>query len=306
MSSFTVAQQFENMRLDVYITNQYPEYGRSLLSKLFESKDVLVNDKALKPSYKLREGDKVTVNIDRLNAGPPEIKLPIIYEDENVIVINKPAGVLTHSKGNLNNESTVASFIKNRINLEDWAKSDPGFIDPYTNSNNAFLLANNRAGIVHRLDRDTSGVIICAKNTRSQKWLQAQFSTRKVKKEYVAIVVGELDPAEAIIDAAIERNPKKPQIFRVGEAGKSAQTHYRVLKSNTKYSLIKLLPTTGRTHQLRVHMQYLHRPILGDRVYGVPSDRLYLHANKLELVLPDKSRRIFTAPIPKTFVIKDK
>src|SRR5262249_28394801 len=141
---------------------------------------------------------------------PPKISLPIIYEDNDVIVIDKPAGILTHAKGALNTEATVASFIESKL-AEDLPK-------------------NNRAGIVHRLDRATSGVIITAKHDKALKWLQKQFSTRKTKKLYLAIAEGELEPAEAIIDAPIARNPRKPQTFYVSPIGKPAQTEYKLLK----------------------------------------------------------------------------
>jgi RluA family pseudouridine synthase len=197
-----------------------------------------------------------------------------------VLVINKPIGLLSHSKGTFNSEATVATW------LEDHFKGEK----------------HNRAGIVHRLDRATSGVMIVAKNEEAYKWLQKQFSSRKVKKAYVAIVSGHLTHSEAIIDLPIERNPKAPQSFRVGPSGKSASTEYSVLSSNDNSSLIELRPTTGRTHQLRVHLAHLGHPIVGDTIYkGKPADRLYLHAKSLEITLPSKERKVFEVPLPKEF-----
>jgi 23S rRNA pseudouridine1911/1915/1917 synthase len=210
----------------------------------------------------------------------PDIDLPILYEDADCIVMNKPVGVLTHSKGAFNPEATVATFLQSHV--KD--------------------LQGERAGIVHRLDRATSGVIIGAKTSEALAWLQKQFSQRRVKKTYIAIIEGELDENHAIIDMPIERNPKKPQTFRVGANGKSAITEYKVLESNDRYSMIELSPQTGRTHQLRVHLNHLGHPILGDEFYGgKPSKRLFLHALQLEITVPSHERKVFTATLPPEF-----
>lgn len=282
MKEFTASDTDAGTRLDIFIAGQYPQFTRSSLEALFDKKLIRVNKAAAKPSYKVKHKDKVKVDESLLKAEPPAIRLPVIYEDEDVIVINKPDGVLTHSKGALNIEGTVASFIK------------PKLKDRH--------LTGNRAGIVHRLDRHTSGVIIAAKTAAAQKWLQKQFSTRKVKKTYLAIIEGSLRPEKALIDAPIGRNPNKPQTFVVLSSGKPAQTEYETLESFEKdgktYSLLKLIPRTGRTHQLRVHLAYLGHPIVGDAVYGKSGPKLLLHAESLELTLPDKTRQIFKAPVP--------
>ena len=158
---------------------------------------------------------------------------------------------------------------------------------------------------MHRLDRATSGVIICAKTPDALTWLQKQFAQRRTKKIYLAIVDGQVDPAAAIIDAPIARNPKKPQTFYVNSTGKTAQTEYRVIKEFTKnsktYSLLELKPTSGRTHQLRVHLKYIGHPIVGDPVYGSGGVNLLLHASSLELTLPSSERKIFESTMPKHF-----
>ena len=159
----------------------------------------------------------------------------------------------------------------------------------------------NRPGIVHRLDRATSGILIGAKNDEAGSLLGKQFSTRKVKKTYHAVVDGTPKEPKAVIDLPIERNPKAPSTFRVGPNGKLATTEYEVIKSSSKYSMVSLKPTTGRTHQLRVHMAYLNTPIHGDTIYGKQADRLYLHAKSLEITLPGGERRIFEAPVPLEF-----
>jgi 23S rRNA pseudouridine1911/1915/1917 synthase len=144
--------------------------------------------------------------------------------------------------------------------------------------------------------------MICAKTPEALKWLQKQFSQRKTKKTYYAVVTGTLKQPEAVIDMPIERNPKAPATFRVGINGKSANTTYKVITTNDKYSLVELKPETGRTHQLRVHLNHLGHPIVGDYMYGgVKHDRLMLHAYSLELTLPDRRRMTFSAPVPKEF-----
>lgn len=262
------------------MAKKMPEFSRSSLSGLFDKQLVEANGKSIKASYKISSGDQIKIDTALLTAQPAKIKLPILYEDGDVIVINKPAGILTHAKGALNTEATVVSFIKLILNDKK--------------------LTGNRAGIVHRLDRATSGVIITAKNERALKWLQKQFSTRKTKKIYFAIVEGRPEPTEAIIDAPIERNPKKPQTFRVSGNGKPAQTKYKVLKTSDSggLSTLELQPLTGRTHQLRVHLKYIGHPIVGDRVYGRSGEYLLLHAKSLELTLPSGERKIFVAPEP--------
>lgn len=279
---FVVADDDSGMRLDLFVSQQVEGINRSMAQKLIDSDKVEVNNKHEKSSYKLREHDVIGVKFDVAELSTiPEVELPILYVDDDCIVINKPVGLLTHSKGAFNPEATVASFIKSRTN---------------------FSGDSNRDGIVHRLDRATSGVIICAKNQEALSWLQKQFSARKAKKTYIAVVSGQLKEPEAIIDMPIERNPKDPKTFRSGPNGKHAITHYKVLGQNGKYCLLELQPTTGRTHQLRVHLASIGDAIVGDQLYGGESyKRLLLHAHKLEITLPNKSRKIFTAPIPPEF-----
>lgn len=281
MKTFTVADSEALSRADVFVASKYPEFTRSSLSALFDKKLVSVNGKAARAASKLHASDKVSIDETLLKAQPPVIDLPVIYEDDDVIVMNKPAGILTHAKGALNSEPTVASFIKPKLNDK--------------------LLTDNRAGIAHRLDRATSGVIIAAKNGESLKWLQKQFSTRKVTKIYFAITQGKIEPEEAIINAPIQRNPKKPQTFKVNSQGKAAQTRYKVIKNFEKagkwYSLVELKPLTGRTHQLRVHLKHIGHPIVGDPVYSSGDGNLMLHAASLELVLLGGQKKKFEIPI---------
>jgi 23S rRNA pseudouridine1911/1915/1917 synthase len=286
MRQYKVPQKGVGVRVDVFLSSKYPQYSRSALSKLFSEGQVELNDSPAKAGDKLRIGDKIGVDESKLIFEPETIVLPVVYEDEDVVVINKPAGMLTHSKGVLNTEATVAGFVADKIRDKE--------------------LTGNRAGIVHRLDRGTSGVMIAAKTAKAQKFLQKQFSDRKVGKVYKAIVEGTPNTPAAIIDAPIERNPKRPQTFRVGAGGKSAKTEYKILEDidskGRRYSMLELRPVTGRTHQLRVHLAYIGHPVVGDALYGHDADDgMLLHAESLQITLPSGERRAFTAPLPESF-----
>lgn len=281
MQRWKVAKTSSRTRLDLFVLKKLGKFNRSVVQKLAQSGYIKVEDEPEKPGYKLKEGQSVVLNYDLKKLEiVNDIEIPIIYEDDDCLVLNKPEGILTHSKGSFNPEATVASFIKPKVNG----------------------IEGERAGIVHRLDRATSGVIVCGKSPEATKWLQKQFSQRRVKKTYIAIVIGALDPKEAIVDIPIERNPKKPQTFRVNSSGKAAITSYRVIKQHKNYSLLELKPQTGRTHQLRVHLNHLGHPIVGDPLYGgEKAERMYLHALKLEVTLPSRERKVFEAPLPNNF-----
>jgi len=276
----TIDEETKGKRFDVAATEMLPMLSRAYVHTLIEGKRVLLNGAQEKAGYKLRAGDVITTDFDPKELEQiAEIELPILFENDDVLVINKPEGIISHSRGKFWNEPSVASFVRQKTGQE-----------------------GERSGIVHRLDRATSGVMVCAKNQAALSWLQRQFSDRKVKKTYVALVSGHLEPSEAIIDMPIERNPKAPATFRVGANGKPSTTKYSVMESRGAYDLIKLEPTTGRTHQLRVHLTHQKHPIVGDPLYdGEPADRLYLHAQSLELTLPDGTRKTFSAPLPKSF-----
>ncbi len=267
----------DKKRLDSELAKRYPETSRSTWQKYINAGNVSVNGKVITSSkHEITENDKLSIETPET----PDFKdktLPIVYIDDNVIVVNKPAGVLTHSKGELNDEFTVADFFRR-----------------YSTYNED----SNRPGIIHRLDRDTSGIIIGARNPETALLLQKQFSDRKTKKTYYAVLDGIPSLEKANIDLPIGRNPKKPSTFRVDPNGKPATTKYEIIDVNKKNALVKLQPQTGRTHQLRVHMKYLGTPILGDKLYGKVSKRLYLHAYSLEITIPGGQRRTFTAPIP--------
>lgn len=274
---FTVKESGE--RVDAFLARVAPEYSRSFWQKQAEAGAVRVGDSTVKSSYKVQAGNVVTV----VTPETPDFSgqsLPIIYKDDDVLVVNKPSGMLTHAKGVISEEFTVAEFAR--------AFTTDG-------------LDTNRPGIVHRLDRGTSGVIATARTTDAKRWLQKQFSTRKVKKTYIALVKGTPKENAAVLQLPIERNPKKPQTFRVNANGKSAETAYETLATYNGYTLLKLMPHTGRTHQLRVHLHYLGCPIVGDELYGKVEPklgRMFLHAASLELTLPSRERKVFEAPLP--------
>ncbi len=271
-------------RLDQKVVELLPALSRGFAARLIDEGKVTVNGAVqTKSGYKMRTDDVVVVDYDMAELGViPEIDLPVLYEDDDCVVIYKPIGVLSHSKGAFNAEATVATWLRSRL-------TD---------------LSGERGGIVHRLDRATSGVMICAKTPEALSWLQKQFATRNVHKTYAAVIKGELNPTEAIIDMPIERNPKAPATFRVGAQGKHALTAYKQVETNGRYSLIELKPETGRTHQLRVHLAYQNHPIVGDTLYnGEPADRLYLHAESLEItIVHGHERKVFSAPIPAEFM----
>ncbi len=204
----------------------------------------------------------------------------ILHEDRYLLVIDKPAGVAVHP-GNMNNEEdTILDQFRGRIH-------DPG---------------SGRPGIVHRLDKNTSGVLILAKDTRTKTFLQQQFKSRSVEKYYTAAVKGVPEPRRARLDLPIGRHPKNPLKRTVRSNGKPAVTEYTVTESRANTSLLNLHPLTGRTHQIRVHMQYIGHHILGDRVYGSPYpglNRHFLHASCLTIMHPgDKTSRTFTSELP--------
>lgn len=258
-------------RLDHILVEQHPEYNRSSLQSFIKSGFVKVNNTvATKPNTKLSDTDQIELNVPSQAKVLPS--LPILYEDSHVIVLNKPSGLLSMAKGEYCPEPT----------LEDYGL------------------------LVHRLDRDTSGVVILAKDPETQSMLRKQFQDRKTHKTYFAVVDGAPKLPAAMIDLPISRNLKRPTTFQVDQNGKPSQTAYRVIESKNGKSLIELKPTTGRTHQLRVHLKYLGTPILGDPVYGEEKSapRLMLHARDLEITIPGSAgnqRMTFTAPEPAEF-----
>lgn len=257
---------------------------------------ILLGDREVKHSGKAQNGATYKISFDKeveINIEPEEIPLDIIFEDRDVIVINKEQGVVVHpSLGNYH--GTLVQ----------------GLMFYITNLTKEFDGDTQRPGIVHRLDKDTSGVIICAKNTDSLEYLSGQFRDRTNIKEYLAIIKGRPEKKRGTIKNYLKRDPRDRKRFAAFEddtTGKYAETDYVVLASNDTYSLIKLNIKTGRTHQIRVHMKSLGHPILGDPIYSRKDQKykdatLMLHSFSLEIDTPIGGRQLFTAPLPKRFV----
>ncbi len=265
-----VADETPKRRLDMILLETFPEYTRGTIQKFIKDGRVKVNDEVInKANTLIDESVENNYAIDK-----PEInsenRPPVIYEDENVIVFNKPAGMLSIKKGAYLAETAIEDF----------------------------------GEVVHRLDRDTSGVIIVAKNEETKSKLQKQFAERKTHKTYYAVVVGQPKQPHALISVPLTRNLKKPTTFIVDKDGREATTEYKVIASGERFSLVELKPRTGRTHQLRIHMAHIGTPILGDPVYNPKSpkaDRMYLHATSLEITIPEGKRMTFEVPLPESF-----
>ena len=261
-------EKVEKVRLDILMSEIYKSYNRSSLQKFIEYGFVTVDGEiAKKPNQRFERGVNIDLKIPELMKNA-DLTPKVIYEDGNVLVLDKPAGLLSMAKGEYCSEKTLEAY----------------------------------GLLVHRLDRDTSGVVILAKSPEVQSFLKRQFQERKTHKTYYAVVSGRPKLDEARIDLPLARDLKRPTTFRVDPNGKASETFYKVLKTDGAHSLLELRPTTGRTHQLRVHMKYLGHPILGDVVYGEEkAPRLFLHAGKLEVTLPGGKRMIFESDVPKEF-----
>jgi 23S rRNA pseudouridine1911/1915/1917 synthase len=296
-------------RVDKLLADALPQYSRAAVAKLFNLDLVKLNGAIVRAGHKVREGAVIEADISPLDQDQQVIELPIIYEDDNVLVVDKPAGIISHARGRFWFEPSVASFVRWKLTGGEKLKGEvipnathiPANLVTKSYPMRADVDGVDRIGIVHRLDRATSGVMVCAKNEQALRDVQKQFADRKVEKTYIAALSKSPQEKEAIIDAPIERNPKFPSQFRVGPNGKTAQTLYKVLKSaDSGRCLVEFKPKTGRTHQLRVHALYIGCPIVGDTFYGVADDRLFLHAHTITLELEGK-KVTFESPIPKEF-----
>ncbi len=271
------------VRLDQFLSNQNPDISRSKIQKMIANNLVKVNGKIETSSKK-----QINPNLDKIELSEEEItikplpEIEIIYQDDNIMAIDKPAGVLTHDIDPENHiEETVADFAKKHGNFKN-----PDY----------------RSGIVHRLDRATSGIILIAKNNQATEYLKSQFKDRKIEKTYIAISKGNPKLYQAKIDLPLKRSLKQPGKFTVDANGKKAISNYQVLKSKDNYNMIEIKPKTGRTHQIRVHLSYINLPIVGDYLYsGEKSDRLYLHAQKIKFTNLDGEILELETKLPKEF-----
>ncbi|WP_209455032.1 RluA family pseudouridine synthase [Thermoanaerobacterium butyriciformans] len=277
-------------RIDSFLASEL-DYTRSYLKKLILNGLVKVNGSSIKPNYKLKEGDSVDVNIpevEEIDLMPENIPLDIIYEDDDIIVINKPQGMVVHPAPGNYSGTLVNALLYHCKNLSG-------------------INGELRPGIVHRLDKDTSGVMVVAKNDKAHLDLSNQIKERTILKKYIAIVEGVIKDDEGSIEAPIGRDHVERKKMAVTEDGRYALTLYKVLERYKNNSLIEATIKTGRTHQIRVHMSYIGHPIVGDEVYGYKKQRFNLlgqalHSRLLGLVHPSKKIYMeFEAPIPEYF-----
>ena len=292
MKNVIVNENDKGKRLDIYIAENFNELSRTMIKKLIESNNVLVNDKSEKVSYKVQANDNISIDVPeaketKLKA--QEIPLDIIYEDSDIIVVNKPKGMVVHP-ANGNPDGTLVNAI-----LSICKNSLSG------------IGGELRPGIVHRLDKDTSGLIIVAKNDKAHINMSEQIKERYVKKTYIALVRGNVPEEEATINMPIGRSTKDRKKMAVTKNGKQAITHFKVLKRYSKYTLLEIKIETGRTHQIRVHMAEIGYPVVGDAVYSNGKNEFgiegqMLHAYKLEFMHPITNKHMeLTAPLPQYF-----
>lgn len=287
------------IRLDVYVAETLGLLTRSQLKARLQAASV--NGKPAKPSRILREGDRLSLSWEEeppAGLEPEDIPLAVLYEDERVIVVDKAQGMVTHpAQGNWT--GTLANALAGRSSARGGAAGTVAEVPG---------AGPDRAGIVHRLDKDTSGLLIAAKDAEAQEFLSAQFRDRRVLKEYLAISSRPLPAPAGRVEGRMGRDPRDRKRFAPLETGgKTAVTDWKVLERYGPYSLVALRPRTGRTHQLRVHMKALGCPILGDPLYGrgdprFPEATLMLHARRLRILLPGRTEpSTFTAEVPERF-----
>jgi 23S rRNA pseudouridine1911/1915/1917 synthase len=288
---FLVDSNHQALRLDVFLSESQNEFSRSYLKKLIEQGHASVNDSLAQAKYRLKAGDRVILSVCPPTVSGIEaesIPLKIIYEDEAMLAVNKPAGMVVHPAPGHSKGTLVNALLSHCSDL-----SGIGGVE--------------RPGIVHRLDKDTSGVVLIAKNEIAHRSLAGQFKNRKVKKTYLALVRGVVKPTSGIIDTSIGRHKtNRKKMTATMDQGRQAETRYKVLETLGHFTYIQLFPKTGRTHQIRVHLASIHHPILGDKLYGgiitgsyLKMPRQALHAHKIEIEHPiNKLPLVFEASLP--------
>lgn len=292
--SFTFTADAAYTRADSYLNSTMPHITRSALKKIFEGGGVIVNGKQAKASQRIKEGDEVKITVppaEEYSVRPEAIPLDVVYQDGDIAVINKPQGMTVHM-GNGNKDGTLVNALL--YNLDNLSGIN-GVIRP---------------GIVHRIDKDTSGLLVVAKNDRAHLSLSEQIANKTCKRQYVALLEGNLKEDSGTVTTYIGRDPKdrlKMAVVPEGH-GKLAITEFEVLERFEGYTLCRFNLKTGRTHQIRVHAKYLGHPVVGDKVYGIKKQKFalagqLLHAERLELTHPATGERmVFTAPLPDYFV----
>ena len=288
-----IIQQDQQMRLDKYLAEQFPEQTRSYLQKLIKEGEVLVNGKNVKTGYQLSEGDEVSVSIPEpkeLDVEPQQMDLDIVYEDDDVILVNKPKGMVVHPAPGHTTDTLVNGLLY------------------HCKNNLSGINGVARPGIVHRIDRDTTGILIVCKNDMSHNSIAAQLKEHSINRRYRALVHGNIKADEGSVEGPIGRHPVDRKKMAINERnGKPAVTHYKVLERFGNYTFIECVLETGRTHQIRVHMSSIGFPLVGDEVYG-PAKCPFklqgqcLHAMVLGFVHPRTGEYMeFSAELPEYF-----
>jgi 23S rRNA pseudouridine1911/1915/1917 synthase len=297
--TFQIASDEAGLRLDAYLASQINGWSRARLQRLIEAEDVLVNGKPAKPSYKLRENDQLEVELSApatTSFTPEPIPIDIVFEDETLVVVNKPAGLVVHPAAGLQSGTLANALAYHFQQLPDSG-------------------AGVRPGIVHRLDRDTSGLLVVAKTEAALEHLSDQFRDRTVFKSYVALVHGRVSAESGTIDQPLARDLSNRTRMAVVRGGRSALSLFRVRQRFDRFTLLDVELKTGRTHQIRVHLAWLRHPVVGDETYGGGRDntiqdarlrahvrnlgRHFLHAEKLAFTHPETGERVeFNSPLP--------
>lgn len=279
-------------RIDIYIVSKNDRFSRSQVQKMIQDKNVYVNDNTIKSNYKIRNNDIIQINIpepEMLNVEAEDIDIEILYEDEDIVVVNKPQGMVVHPAAGNYTGTLVNALLGKCKNLS----SINGVIRP---------------GIVHRIDKDTSGVLVVAKNDNAHRILAEQIKEHTVNRLYLALVEGRVKKDSGTINTFIGRHPiDRKKMAVVSKGGKNAVTHFKVLETFKDTSLIEAKLETGRTHQIRVHMAYIGHPLLGDPVYGLKKQKYSikgqaLHAKLLGFIHPSTGEYMeFSSPLPEYF-----
>ncbi|HDI3055500.1 pseudouridine synthase [Clostridium botulinum] len=289
--SLQVEKEFDNVRLDLYLSKIFEDKSRSYLQGIIDQGNVLVNNKKKKRNYKLKVGDNIEVNIPEpklLQIEPEDIKLDIIYEDKDVIVVNKPQEMVVHPAPGVYSGTLVNALLHHCKDLSG-------------------INGVARPGIVHRIDKDTSGILVVAKNDISHNNLAAQFKEHSISRVYMALVEGIIKDEQGTIEAPIGRHPVDRIKMAVVKDGRHAVTHYKVIERFKNHTLVECRLETGRTHQIRVHMSYIMHPLVGDPVYGYKKQRFnlkgqMLHAKLLGFIHPTTRQYVeFESELPGYF-----
>ena len=292
MKNIIIEEKFCDLRLDKFVLDYWgEEYTRSFVQKLIQDGTILVNDKIVKSGYKLKLNDVIDIldfELKSLNIEKENIAVDIVYEDEDLIVVNKPQGLIVHPASNVNSGTLVNALLYHCKNLSG-------------------INGVERPGIVHRIDKDTSGLLLVAKNDLSHKFLSDQFKVHSIRREYVALVHGVIKKSCGRVSNNLGRHPKDRIKMAVVPKGKNAITDYTVLRRYNKCSLVLCKLHTGRTHQIRVHMSHLGFPIVGDPIYGLKKDNVYnngqlLHARVIGFIHPRSKKYMeFKVSLPDYF-----